>query len=63
MLITEMRQRLYCLGWKTFDRGRQTQDGRWWLYAASCGHAIVALADSRQESNANTTDQQVLGCQ
>jgi hypothetical protein len=50
MLIAEMRNRLSCLGWKTFDNGRQLANGRWWLFAQSCRHTIVALADSRQEA-------------
>jgi hypothetical protein len=49
MLIAEMRHRLQSLGWKTLDDARQADDGSWWLNAQSCGHTIVALADSRQE--------------
>lgn len=50
MLTAELRHRLRCLGWKTFDRERQTRDGRWWVYATSCGHTIIAFADSRREA-------------
>ena len=48
--INEMRHRLCCLGWKSFDRGRQTADGRWWVFAQSCGHTVVALAHTRKEA-------------
>jgi hypothetical protein len=48
MLIVEMRHRLQHLGWKVLD-GAQADDGTWWLNAQSCGHTIVAHADSRQE--------------
>lgn len=50
MLIREMRHRLRCLGWKTFDNGRQVADRRWWVFAQSCGHTVVSLADSRSEA-------------
>jgi len=50
MLTTEMmRQRLRDLGWRLLDDARQADDGSWWLIAQSCGHTIVALADTRQE--------------
>ena len=47
MLIAEMRHRLQSLGWKPLDDAQQADDGSWWLSAQSCGHTIVALADSR----------------
>jgi len=46
--LEELNQRLRCLGWRTFDKERQLKSGRWCLYAYSCGHIIVALADSRR---------------
>ena len=48
MTVKVLRHRLTCLGWKTLDSGR-LPDGRWWLLATSCGHAIVARGDSREE--------------
>lgn len=48
MTVKVLRHRLECLGWETLDSRRQP-DGRWWLLATSCGHAIVALGDSREE--------------
>ncbi len=50
MLIAEMRHRLQCLGWKPLNDAQQAYDGSWWLSAQSCGHIIVALADSRSET-------------
>ena len=50
MLTTEMlRHRLCSLGWKILDDARQADDGSWFLIAQSCGHNIVALADTEQE--------------
>jgi len=49
MLITEMRHRLECLGWRTFDNEIQLASGRWRLFAYRRGHIMVALADSREE--------------
>jgi hypothetical protein len=49
MLITELRHRLLRLGWKTLGRGQQI-DGRWWVFAASCGHTIIAIADTPHEA-------------
>ncbi len=46
----ESRYALRCLGWKTCDNGRQLASGRWCVYAQSCGHTVVALADSCQEA-------------
>jgi hypothetical protein len=48
MLITEMRHRLQYLGWRTLGRGQQI-DGRWWVFAGSCGHTIIAIADTPHE--------------
>ena len=51
MLTTEiMRQRLRALGWRLLDDAQQAQDGSWWLIARSCGHTIVALADTQHET-------------
>ena len=44
-----LRQRLHNLGWKTDDDGQRADDGSWWLVATSCGHIIVALADTQNE--------------
>jgi len=50
MLTTEMlRHRLCSLGWKILDDARQAEDGSWWLIAQSCGHNVVALADTEHE--------------
>ena len=50
MPTTDMlRQRLRGLGWKTRDDAEQALDGSWWLIAESCGHTIVALADTEYE--------------
>jgi len=43
------RRKLECLGWKPFV-GVQRPDGRWWQAATSCGHTIIALADTRREA-------------
>jgi hypothetical protein len=49
MPTTEMmRQRLRDLGWRLLD-AQAAQDGSWFLLAQSCGHTIVALADSQRE--------------
>ena len=50
MLTAEMRHRLRCLGWKTFDNGQQVANGLWCVFAQSCGHTVAALADSRSEA-------------
>ena len=47
-MTTEI-QRLELLGWKTLDEGRQ-EDGRYCVLAKSCGHFIVAFADTRREA-------------
>jgi hypothetical protein len=50
MPTTELlRQRLRGLGWKPLSDAQQAEDGSWSLIARSCGHTIVALADTRQE--------------
>ena len=50
MLTTEMlRHQLRCLGWKPLGDAQQAEDGSWWLIARSCGHKIVALADTEHE--------------
>jgi len=43
MLTAEIRRQLRSLGWKTFNNGRQVAHGRWWVFAQSCGHTVVAL--------------------
>jgi hypothetical protein len=49
-MTTDMfRHRLCSLGWKILDDARQAEDGSWWLIAQSCGHNLVALADTEQE--------------
>jgi hypothetical protein len=40
-------QRLELLGWKALDEGRQ-EDGRYRVLAESCGHYIIAIADTRR---------------
>jgi hypothetical protein len=51
MPTTEMlRQRLYWLGWKTLEGAKQAEDGSWYLIARSCGHTVVALADTQHET-------------
>ena len=45
-----LRDRLRCLGWKTCDDGRRLESGRWSLFAKSCGHTLVAIADTRKEA-------------
>jgi hypothetical protein len=42
-------KRLEHLGWKALDEGRQ-EDGRYCLLAESCGHFIIAFADTRREA-------------
>jgi hypothetical protein len=50
MPTTEMmRQRLRDLGWRLLDDAQQAPDGSWWLIAESCGHDIIALADTQLE--------------
>lgn len=46
----ESRHRLSCLGWKTLDNGQQVANGQWCVFAQSCGHTVVALADNRHEA-------------
>ena len=43
-----LRHRLKCLGWKPLDGECHRESGRWRLFVYSCGHTIVALADSRR---------------
>jgi len=42
-------QRLELLGWKALDEGRQ-EDGRYCVLAKSCGHFLIAFADTRGEA-------------
>jgi len=49
MPITKMRHFLTCLGWKTFHDGRG-KDGRWCVCATSCGHTVIAIADTREDA-------------
>ena len=37
---------LACLGWKVLNEGQQA-DG-WYVLAASCGHTVLAIADTRR---------------
>jgi len=48
MPITKMRHFLTCLGWKAIYDDRR--DGRWCVCAASCGHTVIAIADTREEA-------------
>ena len=41
-----MTAQLECLGWRVLDEGRQ-EDGRYCVLAKSCGHYVIALADTR----------------
>lgn len=47
--VTTDIQQLESLGWKALDEGRQ-EDGRYCLLAESCGHFIIAFADTRSEA-------------
>jgi hypothetical protein len=49
MTIETLCLRLQCLGWKKTVEGQQA-DTSWYVLAESCGHAILVLADSRQEA-------------
>lgn len=49
MTTETLCHRLQCLGWKPLDEKRQS-DGSWCVLAVSCGHAILAFADSRQQA-------------
>ena len=49
MTTEALLHRLECLGWKLLAGG-QRPDGRWWQTATSCGHTVVALADTRHEA-------------
>ena len=40
---------LELLGWRVLDEGRQ-EDGRYCLLAKSCGHFLIALADTRNQA-------------
>jgi len=42
-------KKLECLGWKTLDEG-QEEDGRYCVFAESCGHFVIAFADTRSEA-------------
>jgi hypothetical protein len=41
--------RLELLGWKALDEGRQ-EDGRYCILVESCGHFVLAFADTRSEA-------------
>ncbi len=43
------RRRLECLGWRALAGG-QRADSRWWQMAASCGHTIVAIANTETQA-------------
>ena len=49
MTTDVFRHRLCSLGWKILDDARRAEDGSWWLIARSCGHNVVALADTEHE--------------
>ena len=46
----QARRWLGCLGWKTPDDGQRLADGCWRVFAQSCGHTVVALADGEAEA-------------
>ena len=46
--MTAEMQRLECLGWRTVSEGRQKD--RWFIRATSCGHTIIAIADTQSEA-------------
>ena len=47
--MTTAIQRLENLGYRVLDEGRQ-EDGRYCVLAKSCGHFVIAFADSRKEA-------------
>ena len=50
LLIAQMTTKhLESLGWHSIDEGRQ-EDGRYCLLAMSCGHFVIAFADSRNDA-------------
>lgn len=49
MTTKTLCHRLQCLGWRSLDESRQS-DGSWRVLAVSCGHAIYALADNRNQA-------------
>ena len=49
MTADVFRHRLECLGWQTVGDAQEAEDGTWSLVAQSCGHNIVALADTEHE--------------
>lgn len=49
-MTTELlRHRLVCLGWKVLMEHRWPDNG-WRVWATSCCHTIIAVADSRHEA-------------
>jgi hypothetical protein len=48
MTTNHMRHRLECLGWAALSETRQP-DGRWSVWATSCCHTILAIADNRHD--------------
>jgi len=46
--MTAEMQRLECLGWRTVSEGRRKD--RWFIHATSCGHSIIALAETQSEA-------------
>jgi hypothetical protein len=49
MTISTLCHLLECLGWRSLEEGQQF-DGSWRVFVTSCGHAILARADSRQQA-------------
>ena len=49
MDIEALKHRLRCLGWKVRELGAQ-DNGQWALLATSCGHTILAFANTRNNA-------------
>jgi hypothetical protein len=49
MTTKTLSHRLQCLGWRSLDESRQL-DGTWRVLAVSCGHAILAFANDRNQA-------------
>jgi len=47
--MTTKIQRLESLSYRVIDEGRQ-EDGRYCVLAKSCGHYVIAFADTRREA-------------
>jgi hypothetical protein len=49
MTTSVFRHQLECLGWKSWEKAIRFDNDRWCVAVYSCGHTILALADSRKE--------------